>query len=301
MKRHLVFFIVILTITAANCGGKKEEKGTAADNHLPEIREITLLPLTPTMQSEITARILSSDRDGDPITYEVTWYVNEREIGRGMSLTYDEIKKGDRIFADVTPFDGKDYGKTVRSGEITIVSLPPRIISLSIIPEIVDVTTQQVVVNALFEDPDGDSIDLYVHWVAKDEVLPDTSPVLQLLSLGLKKNDVITGAAFADDGEYRSEAFTFEIPVSNAPPAFRTKIDSVKSSTDSVYYQLPVYDPDGDPLHFEILDAPRGINIDTEQGIIYGSADTGEAFEVSVRATDTEGAYLDARFTLTAK
>ena len=161
--------------------------------------------------------------------------------------------------------------------------------------------TQQVVVNALFEDPDGDSIDLYVHWVAKDEVLPDTSPVLQLLSLGLKKNDVITGAAFADDGEYRSEAFTFEIPVANAPPAFRTKIDSVKSSTDSVYYQLPVYDPDGDPLHFEILDAPRGINIDTEQGIIYGSADTGEAFEVSVRATDTEGAYLDARFTLTAK
>ena len=301
MKRCLTVFILILILAAANCGGKKEDKGTAAGNDPPEIKEITLLPLIPTIQSEITARILSSDKDGDPITYEVTWFVNDREIGTGMSLAYDEIKKGDRIFADITPFDGKDHGKTVRSGEITIASLPPRIISLSIIPEIVIVTTPRVVVNALFEDPDGDSIDLYIHWVAKDQVLPDTSPVLQLTRLGLKKNDVITGAAFADDGEHRSEAFTFEIPIANAAPAFRTKIDSVKSSTDSVHYQLPIYDPDGDPLRFEILAAPRGIKIDAEQGIIYGSAGTEEAFEVSVRATDTDGAYLDARFTLTAK
>ncbi len=288
-------------ITVVNCDGKKEERGGVAGNNPPEIKTITLLPLTPTIQSEITARILSSDKDGDPITYEVAWFVNDREIGKGMSLAYDEIKKGDRIFADVTPFDGKDYGKTVRSGEIMIASLPPRIISLSIIPEVVNVTTPQVVVNALFEDPDGDSIDLYVHWVAKDQVLPDTSPVLQLTRLGLKKNDAITGAAFADDGEYRSEAFTFEIPIANAPPAFKTKIDSVESSTDSVHYQLPIFDPDGDPLRFEILEAPRGINIDEEKGIISGSAGTGETFEVSIRATDTDGAYLDARFTLTAK
>ncbi len=301
MKRNLAVFILILMITVVNCDGKKEERGGVAGNNPPEIKTITLLPLTPTIQSEITARILSSDKDGDPITYEVAWFVNDREIGKGMSLAYDEIKKGDRIFADVTPFDGKDYGKTVRSGEIMIASLPPRIISLSIIPEVVNVTTPQVVVNALFEDPDGDSIDLYVHWVAKDQVLPDTSPVLQLTRLGLKKNDAITGAAFADDGEYRSEAFTFEIPIANAPPAFKTKIDSVKSSTDSVHYQLPIFDPDGDPLRFEILEAPRGINIDEEKGIISGSAGTGETFEVSIRATDTDGAYLDARFTLTAK
>jgi hypothetical protein len=163
------------------------------------------------------------------------------------------------------------------------------------------VTTPQVALNALFEDPDGDSIELVVHWLVKETVLNETSHVLQLNQLGLKKNDVITGAAFADDGEHRSEAFTFEITVANAPPAFRTKIDSVKCSTDSVLYQLPVFDPDGDPLTFEILEAPSGILIDEEQGIIYGAAGTDETFEVAVRATDTDGAYLDARFTLTAK
>ena len=300
MKRHSLVFMLILTFCFVSCGSKKDEGG-AAENNPPEIKNITLLPLNPTIRSELTVRILSSDKDGEPITYRVMWYVNEREIGEGMSLTYDEIKKGDRIFADITPYDGKEYGKTVRSSEITIGGLPPRIVSLSIIPEIVYVTTPQVMLNALFEDPDGDSIKLIVHWLVKEEVLSDTSHTLQLPRLELKKNDVITGAAFADDGEYRSEAFTFEIPIVNSPPAFRTKMDSVKCSTDSVYYTLPIYDPDGDPLSFEILEAPRGIEIDPQQGVIYGTVAEALTFEVAVRATDTDGAYLDARFTLTSK
>jgi hypothetical protein len=300
LKKYPALFHLILALCIVQCGGKEEEGSTEA-NTPPEIRNITLLPLNPTVKSEITARILSSDADGDPITYEVKWFVNEEQIGEGMSLTYDEIKKDDKIFADITPYDGKAYGKTVRSGEITIGGLPPRIISLSIIPELVHVTTPQVAVNALFEDPDGDEIDLIVHWLVKDEMLTDTSSILQLARLGLKKNDVITGAAFADDGEFRSEAFTFEIPISNSPPSFTTKIDSVKCSTDSVYYRLPIMDPDGDPITFEILEAPSGINIDAQQGIIYGTVEEEEIFEVAVRATDSEGAYLDAQFTLTAK
>jgi hypothetical protein len=295
-----VVLLAVLVLGIAGCGGKKEESGAEA-NTPPEIKNITLLPLNPTVESEITARILSSDREGDPITYDVAWYVNGDKIGEGMALSYDEIKKGDRIFADVTPYDSKAYGKTTRSGEITIGGLPPRILSLSIIPELVYVNTPQVAVNALFEDPDGDEIKLIVHWLVKDETLTDTSSILQMARLGLKKNDVITGAAFADDGELRSEAFTFEIPISNSPPAFSTRIDSVKCSTDSVYYQLPIYDPDGDPITFEILDAPSGINIDAQKGVIYGTAGEGETFEVAVRATDSDGAYLDAQFTLTAK
>ena len=300
MNRYGVICCLILAFCIIQCGGKKEE-GVQATNSPPEIQNITLLPLNPTVQSEITARILSSDRDGNPITYTVKWFVNGEQIGEGMSFTYPDVKKGDRILAEVTPYDGKAYGKSMKSGEITIGGLPPRILSLSIIPELVYTNTPQVVLDALFEDPDGDSIRLIVHWLAKDDVLPDTSNVLQIKRLGLKKNDVITGSAFADDGEYRSEPFTFEIPIVNAPPAFTTKTDSVKCSADSVYYALPIYDPDGDQLSFEILEAPAGINIDAEQGIIYGSAGETDVFEVQVRATDIEGAYLDAQFTLTSK
>ena len=300
MKKRAVVFSLIFAFCFIRCGGKKEE-GEAAANNPPIVQNITLLPLHPTVQSEITARILSSDKDGDPITYQVKWFVNGQQIGEGMSLVYSDIKKGDNIFAEVTPHDGKVSGATVRSGEITIGGLPPRIVSLSIVPEVVYVTTPQVVLSALFEDPDQDPINLIVHWLANDQVLPDTSNVLNLPPLGLKKNDVITGAAFADDGQHRSEAFSFEITITNSPPAFTTKMDSVKCSTDSVHYTLPIYDPDGDALEFALLDAPGGINIDARQGIIYGDAGESEAFEVMVRATDTDGAYLDAQFTLTSK
>jgi hypothetical protein len=298
--KNAIASLLILLILFAACGGKKEEE-TTASNDPPVLQSVTLLPLNPNVSSEITARILASDKDGDPITYSVKWFVNGDEIGEGMSFTYPEIKKGDRIFAEVMPYDGKAFGKAMRSGEVTIGGTAPRIVSVSVIPEMVYVTTAQITLNALFEDVDQDEIDLVVHWLVNDEVLTNTSNVLQISGLGLKKNDVITGAAFADDGDDRSEPFPFEITIANSPPAFKMKIDSVKCATDSVHYTLPIFDPDGDPLSFELLDAPDGIMIDKDNGIIYGTAGQTEVFEVFVRATDAEGAYLDAQFTLAAK
>jgi len=279
------------------CGEKKEEKG--ATNNPPVVTEVTLQPLQPTVQTEIKARILSSDKEGDPITYQIKWFVNGTQIGEGMSFLYDEVEKGDKIYAEVTPYDGKDYGKTVKTAEITIGGLPPKILSLQIAPESLFVTTPQVVVTALAEDPDKDSLRMIIHWLVNDEVIPDTSTTLELRKYGLKKNDTVTGSAFADDGEFRSEPFPFELVIANAPPVFKTQTDSVKCAPDSIYYPLPIIDPDNDPLFFEILEAPAGIQIDSEKGIIYGSAAETKTFEITVRATDSDGAYLDAQFTIT--
>lgn len=300
MNKPAILSGMAVILLLNSCGGKKEDGG-ALDNEPPVLQSVFLLPANPTIQSEISARILASDRDGDPITYQVKWFVNDMMIGEGMSLSSSEIKKGDRIFAEVTPYDGKAYGVAMRSAEATVVGLPPRIVSVSVMPEVIDVTTPQITLKAMFEDPDDDAIDLVVHWLVNDEVLDSTSNVLRLAGRGLKKNDVITGAAFADDGEHRSEAFPFEITIANSPPAFRTRIDSVRAANDRVHYVVPIYDPDNDPLTFEILEAPEGIMIEPEQGVIYGTTSGTATFEVHVRATDTEGAYLDAKFRLAAK
>lgn len=293
------FSVLLVVLLIVHCKAeKKEDKGVI--NNPPVINEVTLLPLNPTIQSEITARILSSDKDGDPITYKIKWFVNEKEIGEGMSFTYEEVKKGDKIFAEVTPYDSKDWGESVRSSEITIGGLPPRILSLQIAPESLFVTTPQVVVTALAEDPDKDSLRMIVHWLVNNEVISDTSTTLELRKFGLKKNDVITGSASVDDGEFRSEPFAFELVIANAPPVFEKQIDSVKSPPDSIYYPLPIIDPDGDQLTFEILEAPEGIQVDQNKGIIYGAVGETSTFEIMVRATDTDGAYLDAQFTLTS-
>jgi len=290
-----VSFLLFWTI---ECGGKKEE-GTAG-NSLPVIHEASLLPLNPTIQSEITVRILASDKDGDPLTYRVKWFVNGKEIGEGMSLKYEEAKKGDKIFAEVTPFDGKEYGKTVRTGEVVISGISPKIISLKITPDVIYSITPNVMVTAMVEDPDNDSVQLFVHWVIRDEVIPDTSNILDLKKYNLKKNDIITGAAFAYDGEFRSEPFTFELHIGNSAPVLSNRVDSIKTKPEAIYYQVPIIDPDGDKLTFELLSGPEGVKIDKNTGVIYGNAGDVNTFEVLVRATDTDGAYLDAKFTLTA-
>ena len=299
MKIKGITFLLVIIICVLQCGQKKEDViTTTPGNTPPVIKELTLVPLNPTIRSEITAQILCSDKESDPITYKIKWFLNGREIGEGMSFAYEEVQKGDGISAEVTPFDGTDWGESVRTNEITVIGLPPKILSLQIAPESLFVTTPQVVVTALVEDPDKDSVRLIIHWVVRDEVIQDTVNALQLSRFGLKKNDVITGSAFVDDGEYRSDAFFFELHIANAPPVFTTTYDSVKTKPDSIYYKLPITDPDGDTLSFELIDAPTGINIDQENGIIYGNAGELDTFDILIRATDDDGAYLDAKFTL---
>ncbi|MCX7994885.1 MAG: putative Ig domain-containing protein [candidate division WOR-3 bacterium] len=288
-------FLILLVVA---CGSKKED--AKVGNHPPEIHELSLLPLNPTIQSEITVRILASDKDGDPLSYRVKWFVNGKEIGEGMSLKYEEAKKGDRVSAEVTPYDGKEWGKPKKTGEVKIGGLPPKIISLKISPESLFATTPLVTVNAMVEDPDNDTVQLFVHWLVNDQVIPDTSNTLELKKFNLKKNDVITGAAFAWDGEFKSEPFTFELHIANSAPVLSADIDSVKASSESLYYQIPISDPDGDRLTFELLKAPSSVFIDKNTGVIYGSAGDVNTFEILVRAKDPDGAYLDAKFTMTA-
>jgi len=296
-------FLVLIVILFIQCGKEKKNNGSAkkSENTPPEITKIVLLPENPTVKTEITAQILSLDKEGDPITYKVVWFLNNKEIGEGTSLSYPKVNKGDKIFAEITPYDGKAWGKTVRSKEVIIKGSPPKILSIQIAPESLFVTTPQVVLTATAEDPDKDSVNLIVHWVVKDQVIPDTSNVLNLKNYNLKKNDIITGSAFVDDGEFKSEPFTFELKIANAPPVFTSEVDSIKCTPDSIYYKLPIIDPDGDAVTFELLNAPEGITIDKTTGIISGSVgEEVSSFQISIRATDSEGAYIEAQYTLTS-
>lgn len=294
----LVALVLLVLLVMLGCGGKKEEgvKG----NTPPEISEVTLLPLNPTIQSEISVRILSSDKEGDPITYKVKWFVNGKEIGEGMSFRYEEAKKGDEISAEVTPYDNKEWGKPVQTSEITIGGLAPKIISIRVIPDSVYITTRQVMLDAVVEDLDKDTVSLFCNWLVKDRVISDTQPTLNLQPFNLHKRDTIFASAFVRDREFRSDPFEFAIIISNSPPMLQVEKEITQLRPDSIYYPVPIIDPDGDQMTFEILEAPQGVMIDQKNGIIYGNAGDVKSFDVVVRATDSEGAYLDAKFTLTA-
>ncbi len=300
MKSIFSIFLILFTAVFIYCPSGGNKNGSTEKNTPPVITSVTILPTNPNVQSDIKLQILSTDKDGDPITYQVKWFVNDQAIGEGMTFKYEDIKIGDQISAEVTPFDGKDRGKPYRTGAVKVGGLTPRILSLTVSPESLYVTTERVTINALVENPNLDTARIICHWVIGDETLPDTSNTLNLRSFNLKKNSVITGSAFAWSKELRSEPFTFELHIANSAPILNTQVDTVRLSKDSIYYQLPIIDPDGDKMTYQLLSGPEGLFCDRQSGVLYGKS-AEEQFSVTVRATDQDGAYLDAHFALTAR
>ncbi len=298
--KHFVSILCLLVlILLINCKGKKEEE--IGVNTPPEIKEIKILPSNPTLGSRLVLRINAYDREGDDIKFLVNWYVNGRKIGEGVEFYAEDVKRGDKIFAEVTPDDGRQKGSTKRSDEVIVSNAPPQIQSTRITPDSILTSTDELSVIGDGFDPDGDSLRWICYWIINyKNRLTDSSTTLKLKDLKLKKGDRITAELYATDGDTVSNPYVLQIDIVNSPPVLKEGLDSIPYKPDSIYYKIPIIDPDGDAISFELLKGPPGLRIDRKTGIITGVVQENLSFEIIVRATDTDGAYLDAKFTLTA-
>jgi hypothetical protein len=133
-----------------------------------------------------------------------------------------------------------------------------------------------------------------------DQKITDTTTTLKLANVKLKKGSVLTADLYASDGAATSTAYRMDIEAVNSPPVLKQVADSVVYNPENINYPLPIVDPDGDPMTFQLLEAPATVKIDENRGVLYGTAIGIQTFQVLVRASDNNGGYLDARFTLTA-
>jgi hypothetical protein len=65
------------------------------------------------------------DADGDPVRFEIAWQKNGEPAGSGNRLT-TPLKRGDKVVVMITPFDGKDRGKSATLSR-EILNTPPAI------------------------------------------------------------------------------------------------------------------------------------------------------------------------------
>jgi hypothetical protein len=288
--------IILLLLIFFACGQKQGEQ----KNTPPFITHVEILPSNPTLGARINLRIEAGDNEGDDIAYTITWFLNERVIGHGLEAYLADAQKDDIIHAEITPMDRDLTGETVRTSRVTIANSVPRITGAHITPEAIVASTGELTVVGEGIDPDGDSLSYFCSWSLNDTTqITDSSTTLQLADLQIRKGSVLRAILYASDNDTVSQPYTLEISVVNATPILNPGLDSIPYRPDSIHYQIPIVDPDGDHLRFELIEAPTGIEINEIQGIVYGTAADSAAFEIMVRATDTEGAYLDAKFTLT--
>jgi hypothetical protein len=295
VKVTRIMLLAFMCIVLACSTGEKER----THNTVPVISLAEILPVQPRLGSRINLRIRASDDDGDRLTYAVNWFRNDRVIGSGLEFYLAEVEKGDRIYADVTPSDGKQFGETVRTTTIIVANSQPKIIGVKLEPEAIVSSTGEIHIIAEGIDPDADSLSYFCYWhVNDDDRLPDSSTTLSLQELELIKGMVVTSQLYAHDGDTVSSPYVLEIEIANSPPMLSAERESIPYSPDSIVYVLPIVDPDGDNVRYELVEAPPGLRIDQTFGIVHGSVVETEPFEILVRATDTEGAFLNARFTI---
>ena len=126
--------------------------GEAARNASPEIRGLQFVGGDGRPGNTLGVVAEGFDADGDPVQLEIAWMKNGQPAGTG-NLLAAPVKRGDKVSVTVTPFDGKERGKSATLFR-EILNTPPAIEG----QEQFQVTDNAVTFHVRVSDADGDPL-----------------------------------------------------------------------------------------------------------------------------------------------
>jgi hypothetical protein len=156
--------------------------GTAGDasvtigNAAPIISSVTLSPTSPETDDTVSATVVSSDPDGDSVSYTYAWTVNSTAVaGTTASLSgVTAFDKWDVVGLSVTPSDTSATGAAVAATPVTAINTPPEAPGVSIDPSAPDGTADIVcTIDTASYDADSDSITYVMTWEVDGVTYPD--------------------------------------------------------------------------------------------------------------------------------
>jgi len=291
----LLFWVGVLA-----CGREERATSGSRQNHPPTITSVTLLPENPNHESDLSLVVQCEDPEGDSMTYEVQWMVNDREIhtGDGSLLKRGNFKKGDSIQVKVTPSDGKTQGKPFLSPVVRIKNSVPVIEKVWIEPKVVHAQDQlKVVVES--SDKDKDFVYYTYQWEKNGTPLTEEKGET-LESRQFKKGDSLSVVVVADDREaVGTPKRSDPVVVLNSPPMI-TSSPPTSLKGNAYLYQVKAEDPDLDPISFSLKSGPKGMLIDQTTGLLrWEIQKENEGTQVvEIEASDPDGAKSLQHYTL---
>jgi len=113
-----------------NDGKLFEISGGTSTNTAPVVTSVTIDQASPTTNQTLTASVIASDADNDPLEYRYQWRRNGVAIAGATNPTFDLAvpgngDKGDAISVRVVAFDGFVESAPRTSSQVTIVNSPP--------------------------------------------------------------------------------------------------------------------------------------------------------------------------------
>jgi len=250
---------------------------------------VMILPVDPVSTGCIQAVI-----QGTHGRSSVIWKVNDVIVSSGTStqLCSDNYKRDDTVTVVV------GTNEQGAQASVTIGNSLPRVVDISSTPVEIYKGTDITVV-PVAEDADGDSVDFTYQWLINGEA----DPVLTQATIPgdkFTKGDtiqvlIVPNDFFEDGPTYESYAQL----VPNAPPRIVSSPPQGIASMD-YSYQVEVSDPDDSIFTFRLDEAPEGMSIDENSGLIQWSlADVAPGdYTIAIIAADLEGVETAQEYSL---
>jgi len=224
------------------------------------------------------------------------WYVNGELVKEGddPTLSTENLERGDSVMVKVRTKEGE-----LVSEPVTIVNAPPvikRAFLLPTSPKKGDILKVDLDV----DDPDGD--DVYLHYEWSINGLPAGGDS-ETLKADLRRGDDVSVKITPIDSE-DSVGRTVErsVVVGNAPPVVEGGIKRLKVVNGILTGKIDAVDPDGDPVEFNVVDAPEGLEVDSDGNLrwVLPEAVSG-SHTISVMVSDGHGGESVLSFELSLK
>ena len=286
-KRPIVFSMMIfcLVVLVVGCAGEKDENKDLDRSHDSsegvgtDSFSLSILPLNPRGGEELQVIVKGEARN---LTYE--WKHNGEEIPGASfdTLAGIDSKKGDEVI--VVASTDTEYA----SAHVIIGNTPPIVKSVTVSPQPLRSGTD-VFVSVEGEDVDEDSLYFDYQWVINgEESLLNTNS--RLNGKEFERGDNVSVRVLVSDTEHVGNFFTTPaFVVVNAYP----KITSVPPQAFKGWryvYQVKVDDPDEDSLVFSLLQAPKGMVIDSNGRITWDiKKGSSGSYIIEVEVVDGQG------------
>jgi hypothetical protein len=158
-----------------------------AVNTPPEASSAGLFPSVIVEASTVSASLFGwTDPDPADAAQEagVVWFVDGVTVAVGDELGGEHFDSGDTITAEVTPFDGEDWGPTLWTAPAVVANTPPSLLGVAILPVQPDETSVLSAELVGLSDPDlADVVSVQYAWTVNG--LPASSnPTLDGASFG---------------------------------------------------------------------------------------------------------------------
>lgn len=292
----------VLLGAACSGGGVSDVTPPAArsgGNQPPVVTSAKILDAPLSLAVPVSVQIQAEDPEREAVTYQYQWYVNEVPMAgqTNPTLQPDGLRRGQRVSVEIIPADSVQKGQAYRAAGVLVGNTPPTVTAAVL--QLAD-NGARVEAQAEVSDPDHDRIDLTYKWLQENKVIKEGEEP-SLSTRGLNPRVPVVVEILARDPEAAGKSLrSTPLLLSNHPPLI-VSTPPAPTGTGGYEYLVKAVDEDGDPITFQLEEAPSGMTIDEATGRLLWamSADQVGMFHVKVLAKDGQGSLVYQEFDLT--